>query len=366
MKQRISKALSIIIACCVAVAFVVIPTTNSVYANDWGAVKYAKKITVIYTGGEDDTDLIINMGAKAKNAKKITVTSSNKKIAIPWKSSWTKLPKKYAGAVIKKPGKVTLTIKVTNKNNKSKKYKCKVTALAYENPFQTFAVGTMDLLPLFDSPSAHIYQTEQAVTGQLSIAPKAGWVIDQIEYSKNYGGNGDEEPVRKEVKDGDIITLTPTVKNAEWCTYLDISMHNPTLGIKLDLELSPYEDYGWEDEFENPLVTLKVGDLDLTSAFDQGERGEYTLDRISGGLISVTPKTGWEIDEITCSQIYYTDDTQKTLDRIDEQVVKSDWDVVTLAPTAKRSKWETNLRISMHNDNQGLEYELLMVPHIAD
>lgn len=229
------KSVAAIVAVCVAAMFCVVPVMDPAHADYYPAVKYAKKVNVIYCADLGKYSLDIKMGKKAKNAKTITVTSSNPKVAKPQKCWY----EKYATVMIKKPGKTKLTIKVKTKK-KTKKYKCTVKVIPYENPIQSFTVGSEDMTSKFDVSPFGEYASDQDIEGVLNITMKNGWKAKKIKYIKE--SLSSDKATTKTVKNGDMVTLYKTGPDMTTFSELEITVSNASLGVTQTMDLAQVVD----------------------------------------------------------------------------------------------------------------------------
>lgn len=237
MRYRLRKALALSVSLCLTIALVIVPMQQTSYADgSYPSVKYAKTMHVMLDP-KTPNRYYVEMGKKADSAVKITVTSGNRKVAVP---------EKYDNSIIhaKRAGTAKLKIKVKTKKG-TKTYKCTLKVLKYENPFKTLKVGGTSLKSKFNKTAQANSYVKNKTTGKIKIVPKKGWVLKRAYYSCEYYGDDYEhydqyEPVeykftKKNIKSVPKLTLYP--KGNDWEVYMYFTMENPKLGISMDFWL---------------------------------------------------------------------------------------------------------------------------------
>lgn len=190
--------LAMILVCAVMIM------SQAVYADGPdGEIKYGKKMTI----SKASHYAIIEMGSKVKGAKKVTVTSSNKKVIKPdaEMTSYIKEPVVQVG----KKGTATVKIKVKTKKG-TKTYKGKIKVIAYKNPMKKVKLGGKDITKKFKSSLYYSYTGEPGKT-KFSIKPAKGWKVKVIRY---YRVSGDSAKSKK-IKNNSTITW----KQNDWVVF---------------------------------------------------------------------------------------------------------------------------------------------------
>ena len=160
---------AVIIACALLIA------TQTSYADGYaGTMKYGKKITVSI----QNSVVMVDFGKKAKGAKDITVTSSNKKVA---KGLGFNKEEKQLALEIKKKGTAKLTFKIKTKSG-TKTYKATLKAVAYKNPAKKITLGGKNITKKFKSHVYYDYKLK-GKKAKISIKGNKGWKVKTIVHT---------------------------------------------------------------------------------------------------------------------------------------------------------------------------------------
>ena len=177
MKKTASRVFALMMVFMVAVSMMIMPVPQKTLAGSGEIVKYKKSI-----GALTDSVWQINMGKKLKGATKVTVKSSNKKIA-KQAFKWDKDSGKYLFIMTgSKKGTAKLTIKVTTKKGTSK-YKCTIKTYKYKNPLKALKIGKKNIASKYKKQL--YYETGELSKGshKISVTPASGWKVRKIVYS---------------------------------------------------------------------------------------------------------------------------------------------------------------------------------------
>lgn len=214
--------LAVVIACAVLIM------SQAVYADGADVtLKYGKKAVVstgIYVG-------MIDMGSKAKGVKKITMTSSNKKVAKPINGiASADFP--YPHFQCGKAGTTTLKIKIKKKSG-TKTYKMKLKVVKYKNPVAKFKLSGKNYAKKFKKS---IYADVQRPNAKDKVAVKAakGWKIKKIVHFYVSGDKYIEKKIKNGSKvkwktDFDSIMVTLVNKKKGLTENITLSNMNPDL-----------------------------------------------------------------------------------------------------------------------------------------
>ena len=140
-------------------------------------VNYQKEIGILVD--EPVIATSVKMGAKVKNAKKITVSSSKKNIV----DAWMTTDNKDVVLSANKVGKAVVTVKVNYKNGKTSSYPINVTVYKYTNPVKKFKIGNKSFSFKKKwswqwTPDSGYY--DDVIKAKLSITPNSGWKLRKI------------------------------------------------------------------------------------------------------------------------------------------------------------------------------------------
>ena len=153
------------------------PAKAKAFDESMPEVKYQKQLGILVDHPVLVT--IVNMGTKVNNAKKVTVTSSNKKIV----EAKVTTDNKAVGLFANKVGKAVVTVKVKNKSGKTSSYPINVTVYKYTNPVKKFKLGSKSFsfkkkCSVEWTPDGGLY--DDVIKAKLSITPNAGWKLQKI------------------------------------------------------------------------------------------------------------------------------------------------------------------------------------------
>ena len=227
-------------AFCLTAAGAFLTTPEPAYADGAeGPVNYAPELNAMLDPLSDYPDWLgIKIGKLVKKPPAIKVKSSDPSVAKPARST-----KRVAYVKLRNPGTADLKIKVKTKK-KTRTFKCHLTVLPYENPFQSLRIGDLELASYLDQGLNPIFHLSSPVTGPLNISAKDGWEVESINYFRNYLTNDPDYDLSEDIdiyiQNGVTISLYPDDPNQEWYAGLYITMTNPSLGITLETFVGPF------------------------------------------------------------------------------------------------------------------------------
>ena len=202
------------------------------YGVENGAgLDYKKKVSAFYVKDDDFSPNAYYFWRDSikggKKAWKITISSSNYKVAVPIYDLFVDGIQVWpAGFVTKKPGKATLTVNVykSKKSKKVKRYKCKLTVKKYSNPFKEVSFAGKDLTKKYNKTRYRSVNID-AVDGKIVVKPKKGWKIVQIFFDPFYKGEEEIEDYRelyrgRYIKSGELIDLPTDITENKIYFYI--------------------------------------------------------------------------------------------------------------------------------------------------
>ena len=219
------------IALCLAAAVILIPQTEKALASPVNKTAYHKNLTI----SDADKYIEIDMGKKAKGAKKITVKSSKKSVIKP--SAGEKDFYRSAYINVNKTGKATLTIKVKKKSG-TKTYKCKVKVVKYKKPVTKFALGARNYAGSYSKGTYGMIRNT-AASAKLSVKAAKGWKIKKIKYTASAYNKDSRKytKISKTLKNNKSVSLKTA---AGWSQQIAVTVYNKKQKLTETLTLAVY------------------------------------------------------------------------------------------------------------------------------
>ena len=279
MKQRNIARLGLwCIALCLAAAVILIPQTEKAMAAPVNKTAYQKNLTI----SNADKYIEIDMGKKAKGAKKITVKSSKKSVLKPasgWKSVYTNVNKK---------GKATLTIKVKKKSG-TKTYKCKVKVVKYKKPVTKFALGARNYAGSFSKGTYGMIRNT-AASAKLSVKAAKGWKVKKIKYTASAYNKASRKytKISKTLKNNSNVSLKTA---AGWSQQIAVTVYNKKQKLTETLTLAVYPKAA--AGFTAGVPASFVGEWDCALTASDGQTtGFYAMYVKADGTFSIYDTVG--------------------------------------------------------------------------
>lgn len=224
------KALAFVLSAIVAFVMVIVPASVEVNADGSPKyVPYSKNVTVYKFTDKFENYYGLDLGKKGANAKKITVTSSKKKVLADIDS--------YDSEIIfraNKTGKTTLNITVKKKSGTVKKYKINVTVKKYVSPIKSIKIGKSAYTKRLGNKTNLKFKVS-GKSAKLSVKLKKGWTIKNVEYYAMY--NGEEEDltdISRKYKNNSVIKFQ---KSEDYSEYVSFTLKEKATGIEVFYDL---------------------------------------------------------------------------------------------------------------------------------
>ena len=224
------------------------------YCVENGAgLDYKKKVSTFYVKDGDFSPNAYYFWRDSikdgKRAWKITISSSNCKVAVPIYDVFVDGIQVWpAGFVTKKPGKATLTVNVykSKKSKKAKRYKCKLTVKKYSNPFKKVSFAGKDITKKYNKTRYKSVNID-AEDGKLVVKAKKGWKIVQIFFEPLYKGDEWIEDYRelyrgRYIKSGELIDLPTDITENRIEFYIMVKRKKTGEERVWTLTVNPYDD----------------------------------------------------------------------------------------------------------------------------